>query len=106
MRKARRTAAFAAIAAVLLGGTLGGAASAAAQTEPTKLWSEYPLEPAPPPGLAKAALPRLTPLAAPPSSENQKLLTTGLTLLFVAGTGATVALSVFALRLKERRNWY
>jgi hypothetical protein len=107
MRKARRAAAFAATAAVVFGGTLGPAAPAPAQTDPTKLWTEYPLEPAPPPGMAKAALPRLTPPAVSEPSEKQRLLTSGLAILFVAGAGATaVALSVFALRLNERRYWY
>jgi hypothetical protein len=107
MTKARRAAVLAATSAVVFGGTLGPAAPAPAQTDPTKLWTEYPLEPAPPPGLAKAALPRLTPPAVSEPSENRRLLTSGLAVLFVACAGAAaVALSVFALRLNERRNWY
>jgi hypothetical protein len=93
--------------AVVLGVTLvGGAAPVAAQTDPTRLWNEYPLDPAPPRGSARAAIPRLTPSVPSERSEDQKLATTGLVLLFVAAAGGTlVGLSVFALRWNERRTW-
>jgi hypothetical protein len=103
----RGAAALTAIAVVLGGTLVGGAAPAAAQTDPTRLWSEYPLEPPSPRGSAGAALPRLERPVMSEPSENQKLFTSGLALLFVAGAGATVvALSVFALRWNERRSWY
>jgi hypothetical protein len=102
----RRAAALTAIVAVLGGTLVGGAAPVAAQTDPTRLWNEYPLDPAPPRGPARAAIPTLTPPMSEPT-EKQKLATTGLVLLFVAAAGGTlVGLSVFALRWNERRSWY
>jgi hypothetical protein len=103
----RRAAALTAIVAVLGGTLAGGAAPVAAQTDPTRLWSEYPLNPAPPRGSARAASPSLTPSAMSEPTEDEKLATTGLVLLFVVVAGGTlVGLSVFALRWNERRSWY
>jgi hypothetical protein len=106
MRRAWRAAALTLIVATALGGT---AAPASAQTDPTQLWSEYPLEPAPPRGRAKAALPGITPPAGSVSdpSADEQLLRSGLVLLFVAvAGGAVVSVSIFALRMQGRRSWY
>jgi hypothetical protein len=102
MRRARRTAALALIVATAVG---GGAAPASAQKDPTELWSEYPLEPAPPRSPTKAALPAIPSVSDP--SADEKLRRSGLVLLFVALAGGTVvSLSIFALRVNERRSWY
>jgi hypothetical protein len=105
MRSSRRTAALAFTVALITGGALfGTAVPAAAATEPTKLWNEYPLEPAPP-HTVRSALPRLGPAAPPTQSRGDQTLFAGLALLFVVGAGAAtvVTVTVAVLRASARR---
>ena len=102
MRYARQAAAVAAIAAIVL---TGATAPATAATEPTRLWSEFPLDPKARDAV-RARLPRIsTPPAPARASDDQMLFASGLAMLFVSATGAAVvALSVLLLR--DRYYWF
>jgi hypothetical protein len=98
MRLARRPRIVAAIATAAFVGVLAGAAApASAQRDPTRLWSEYPLEQRPA-GKAISFRPALTP---PPAAtpEHPGLLLGGAA-LFLAATGAMllVVISIQAVR--------
>jgi hypothetical protein len=102
MRCARQAVAIAAIAAIVL---TGAVAPAAAATEPTRLWNEFPLDPK----ARDAVRARLPTMSTPPAPANasgdQMLFASGLAMLFLSVSGAAVvALSVLLLR--DSYSWY
>jgi hypothetical protein len=101
MRCARQAAAIAAISAIVL---TGAAAPATAATDPTRLWSEFPLDPKARDAV-RARLRISTPPAPVRGSDDKMLFASGLAMLFVSAAGAAVvALSVILLR--DRYYWY
>lgn len=102
MRLVRRARIATAIAAAVFVAVLAGAAApASAQRDPTRLWSEYPLEQRPAKGAISSFRPALTP---PPAAapEGPGLLIGGAA-LFLAATGAMllVLVSVQAVRARH-----
>jgi hypothetical protein len=94
MRRPRQAALTALVAAVLGGALFGWAAPVSAATEPTKLWKEYPLEPAAP-YAARSTLPRLTPPDPPTSAPDDRALFAGrLARLFIVGGAAALVLTI------------
>jgi hypothetical protein len=98
MRPARRARIATAIAAAAFVGVLAGAAApASAQRDPTRLWSEYPLEQRP----AQRAIsfrPALTPPPAPAPEEPGLLLVGAALFMALTGSMLLVVISVQAVR--------